>query len=413
MKLSKYIMAGILALTIVSSTFAQTKIYITGSTAFRATVTPAITAVLAGSLSIAYDGNTAGVTSQNNANAVTWTGGNIGGTAVTIKASWSGSAGGIQTVAGAPTFNVRFLPDGAVGSANSDPRNPANPAESAVPDMDMSDAFQAATPFRGTFQGVTYSNLVDNNVGVVTFVWAASKNFPLGTGSGTSSSYSMTPQLAQALYPGGLIPLSMVTGLPADHNTGVIATGRDFDSGTRITQVTENGIGVSTLLSQYKPTVSAGVITHLELYPVTTINGVSTQVPGNGGESSGSTLRGYLVNTMAVAAAQEVDSSLTGGFLMAFLGVSDYNNVSANAVKVLHNGNDFSQQGVMEGKYTLWGYEHLQYKSTLAGIKLTFATNLKNRILTSTSAELNPSVALSDMQVQRFADGGTIFSLLH
>ena len=98
---------------------------------------------------------------------------------------------------------------------------------------------------------------------------------------------------------------------------------------------------------------------------------------------------------------------------MTYLGVSDYNAVSANAVQMLYNGSAFSQLAVEEGKYTFWGYEHLDYKSTLAGVKLSFATNLKNTILASTSTVLNPNVALGDMLVQRFSDGGTVSSLLH
>src|SRR6516165_7155938 len=98
MKLSRYIMAGILALTIASSTYAQTKIYITGSTAFRSATVNGISGILSGTVNTAWDGLTSGVTGPANANAVTWTGGNIGGTAVTIKASWSGSAAGVQTV---------------------------------------------------------------------------------------------------------------------------------------------------------------------------------------------------------------------------------------------------------------------------------------------------------------------------
>ena len=414
MKLSKYIMAGVLALTIASSTFAQTKIYITGSTAFRSATVNGISGILSGTVSTAYDGLTSGVTGIGNANAVTWTGGNIGGTNVTIKASWSGSAGGVQTVAGAPVFNVRFLVDGAVGGNNADPRQPGNPAELAVPDVAMSDVYQGATPFHGTFNGVTYANLIDNPVGVVTFVWAASNGFPIGTGTGTSSSYSMTRQLAQALYPTGAIPLSLITGSASHHDTAVIATGRDFDSGTRLTAVSEGQVGVTTLLDQYKPTVSGGHITALACYPRTTINGVDTQVCGNSGESSGSTLRNFLTNIVDQTAVNNVDPGYTnGGFMMTYLGVADYNSVSATAVKMRYAGNDFSQSNVEEGQYTFWGYEHLDYKSSLSGVKLTFANNLTAHIQSETSGTLNPNVALSDMQVQRFSDGGTVSSLLH
>ena len=163
----------------------------------------------------------------------------------------------------------------------------------------------------------------------------------------------------------------------------------------------ETAVGVRTTLHQWKPIVSNGIITHLELYPP------------SGGEPSGSILAGFLTNSVSATAVQEVDPTLTGGFLMTYLGVSDYNNVSATAVKMRYSGNDFSQTAVEQGQYTFWGYEHLDYKSTISGIKLTFATNLKNHILGETSATLNPNVAISDMQVQRFADGGPVSSLLH
>jgi hypothetical protein len=208
--------------------------------------------------------------------------------------------------------------------------------------------------------------------------------------------------------------LSTITGLVADRNTAVIATGRDFDSGTRLTTMSETAVGVGTLLQQYKPTVSGMTITDLALYPRTTINGVDTQIPGNGGESSGSSLRAYLNDTLNQTAVDEVNNTYTnGGYLMTYLGVGDYNNVSANAVKMRYAGNDFSQLAVEEGQYTFWGYEHLDYKATISGIKATFATNLTNHILGETSGTLNPNVALTDMQVQRFADGGTITTLLH
>src|SRR4029077_1606703 len=98
-------------------------------------------------------------------------------------------------------------------------------------------------------------------------------------------------------------------------NTALVATGRDFDSGTRLTAVTEPGIGANTVLKQYQPTVSAGAVTALALYPRTTINGVDTQADGNGGESSGSSLRGFLTNTVNASAIQNaIDPTYKGGF---------------------------------------------------------------------------------------------------
>jgi hypothetical protein len=151
------------------------------------------------------------------------------------------------------------------------------------------------------------------------------------------------------------------------------------------------------------------------LYPRTTVNGVDTQQDGNSGESSGSSLRGFLTNTVNASAIQNaIDPTYNGGYLVTYLGVGDFNNVSGSgAVQLLYTGNAFSQASIEEGKYTFWGYEHLDYKSTLSGVKLSFATNLRNHIQAETSATLSPNVALGDMQVSRTGDGGIVSSNLH
>lgn len=402
MKISTTLLGGIAFLGMTGIASAQTKIYITGSSAFRASTNVEIDALLAangGTITKASDNAT-----FNSANAITWTGGNIGGSPVTIKASFSGSGSGIQTVAGAPSFTVGYLPDGAAGTANADPRPVANPREAAVPDIALSDVYQGSTRFNGTFNGVSYAALTDNVVGVVAFTFAGSVGFPAGQ--------NMTPQIAQTLFPGGLVPLSLFTGSVNDENTGVIATGRDPDSGTRLTAVAETNVGVNTRLKQYKPTVSGTTITGLAPYPASTINGITYSV-GDGGESSGGSLRNYLPDSVSAAAAQQVDSTLSGGYLVTYLGVSDFNSVSASAVALRYNGVLESQNNIIEGSYTFWGYEHLDYKSNLNGVKLSFATRLATQITNSSSATLNPNVSVNDLKVVRSGDGGPISSLFH
>jgi hypothetical protein len=404
MKLLQHVAAFFVAATLVSTASAQTKIYITGSTAFRSATTNAIDAILSGTVTKASDNAT-----YTSANAVTWTGGNIGGTAVTIKTSWSGSAGGIQTVAGKKT--VRFLPDGATGTANADPRNTANAAEVAIPDIAMADNLQSSTFFNGTFQGDTYAALTDFAVGVIPFRWVASNGFP--------GSISMTNQLAQYLYGAGVIPLAMFTGDSAHQGTVVVAGGRDPDSGTRVVTFAESGIGVFSTVKQYLPTISGSTITALTLYPVQTINGVSTQFDGNSGESSGSTLRGFTNKTLTSGAYTSVGGT-NGGYFMAYMGVSDAASAlgaSPTPTALLWNGTDFSVAAVQEGRYTFWGYEHLLYRPTLGNgttdgpaIKLTAATNLKNQILGTAQSSLTPNVKLDTMNVSRELEGAPIVS---
>ena len=421
MKASKFLAAGILAgAALISTASAQQKIYITGSTAFRSVTNTQISAVLAGTVTIASTNATLG-----SANGVNWTGGNIGGTAVTIKAAWTGSAAGVQTVAAnnISTAPTKFLKDGATGTANADP-NGATPdsPESAIPDICMADNLQSST----VFTGGTYVTLVDNPVGIVSFTWAASKNFPLNGGTAPFSNYSMSKKVAQQLLSGGAVPLGAFTGLAADQASlsgpparVAYASGRNPDSGTRIITLAESGYGVASFVKQYKPTVAAGAITDLTLYPTETINGISTVVDGNSGENSGGTLRAYLTNTLT--AAGFTGGSLPNGevgpsFIVTYLGTSDFNSVSGSgAVALGWNGVPVSQTAIMNGAYTFWGTERLMYRPTLGNgttggpaVKLTFATNLKNNILAATSATLSPNVKLSDMLVDRAGDGGDI-----
>ena len=407
MKISTTLLGAVALLGMTGLASAQTKIYVTGSTAFRSSAVTEIGNLLTnngGGFTTASDNAT-----LTSANAVTWTGGNINGTPVTIKVSWSGSGAGIQSVAApAGTFMVGFLPDSATGTANPDPRNAANPREAAAPDIALSDVFQGTTPFNGVFNGVTYAALTQPSVGVVAFTFAASKGF--------NAAQTMTSQIAQVLFTNGNVPLSFFTGPanPGDANVAVIATGRDADSGTRLTTMAETNVGVGTALQQYKPTASSGSVTALAPYPAVAINGVPHGA-GDGGESSGGTLRNYLTNTVSQAAVTQANSSYTGGgFLLTYLGVGDFNQVSAGgAVALAYNGVAESQGEIESGAYTLWGYEHVDYKSSLAGIKLAFATGLTNQIKNSTSATLNPNVSLNDMTVQRFGDGGPISSKVH
>ena len=268
MKTLQYLLTIVAAVTMVGTASAQTKIYVTGSTAFRTAAVTAINTVL-GVTPAAWDGNSSGVTSSTNANVQIWNTGTY-----IVKASWSGSSGGIQTVAGAPHFNVRFLANigtnGVVaGSNNNDPRGSGSTnAETHVPDIAMSDVFQGGSPFNGTVGGVAYASLTDNKVGIVTFRWTASASFP-GT--------DMTPQIAQYLYTNvGVAPPSLWTGLSSDASKVVYAGGRDADSGTRGTTFAETGIGIFASVQQWQPiNISGGSIGDIKLYDPETINGIS------------------------------------------------------------------------------------------------------------------------------------------
>ncbi len=195
-----------------------------------------------------------------------------------------------------------------------------------MPHVAMSDVFQGATLFNRTFQGVTYNTMTDPPIGVVTFKWVASNGFP---------GNNLTDTQAQQLWGAGFAPLALFTGNATGNGTVrngdqlkvVYATGRDPDSGTRLSAFADAGIGALATVVQYKATVSGDTVTGLVKYPIQVINGVSTGSLGNSGESSGSSLRAFMNKTLTASAYQTEDTSATGGYLMTYLGVSDANTV--------------------------------------------------------------------------------------
>jgi hypothetical protein len=405
MKKNKVLLAlAFTAVAFATTASAQTKIYITGATAFRSAAHQAILDTLTGETIVAA--NAATTAAASGADAVTYSGGTLGttGIAVTIKTSWAGSTGGIQLVAASsPNLNQRFLPDSA-GLNALDPRNVANPAELANPDMCFSDCYQANSVFRGAVFGNNYLTLVDKLVGVVTFEWVASDGFP---------ATNMSRNLAKALMGGGVQPVAMFTGSTADQNKSVYLTGRDPDSGTRVITLTESGFGAFSTVQHYRPaTFSSGnastnnsVVSSVELYPIQTVNGVSTNFVGNGGESSGSTMRRYLTNTFDVGIENPVSFNPDAAtYMVGAMSVSDANNIAANAgPRLTWNGVAFSEDRVRQGTYTFWSYQHLMYKSTLSGTKLTFAQALETN--TKNFTNVTPNVRISTMQCSRTGDG--------
>ena len=198
-------LGGLFAATAVQ---AQVDLYITGSTAFRANAYRSIRALYAGNL-----------TSQNpadpasGANQVTWSGtipGIFGGQTVTIHASYSGSAAGVQALTQNTSQN--YLSSSTPGQTN---------LVSHQADLAFSDVFQSSTVFQSP-------SLSDSQVGVLPFAWVKSQ-------SGASSITNVTIQQLQSFLANGIMPLSYFNGNPADDGTITYLVGRDSGSGTRIT----------------------------------------------------------------------------------------------------------------------------------------------------------------------------------
>jgi hypothetical protein len=195
----------------------------------------------------------------------------------------------------------------------------------------------------------------------------------------------------------GSCSLALFSGSNADETITVFATGRDPDSGTRTTAFAETNVGVASPVVQYQPTISGNNVTAHQPWPQIVVNGITFAI-GNGGYASGGTL----------ATTMQKNTSALGGYYVTYLSTGDAATAIAGAsgspaVELKYNGTTYSAAALAEGQYTFWGYEHLMYKSSRSGVKLTTATSLANQ-LTNTDA----TVLLSAMKVSRMADGGLV-----
>lgn len=391
----KNLLIGAAGLALISSASAQTVIHIAGSNGDRAATTQAILNLLSGT--VTYAGIASTATASNYS---TFTGGSFNGTPVTVKTAFLGATGGIKAVAGSQT--IRFLPNGATGTANTNPLNATNASqyEDAVPDFTTSTNFQSTSPYQDTYNGSFYISLSDTITGVLPLNFVASKNYPAD---------NLTTAGAQALYLRGAIPLAFLTGSSSDHNKTVFAVGRNTDAGQRYGAQAEIGIGVNAVVKQYQPTISSGVATSQVLWPRETVSGVDSQFAGNSGYSSGANLVAALVVTLGPTAYHVGNSSATAGYYIGYLTPGDATTaVAGGAVVLKYNGIAYTAAAVQEGQYTPWVYTHVLYDPDLAGTARDLADAIASEVTANTIVTPGGGILLSSMQVRRNAEGALI-----
>ena len=401
MKILKTALAALVAVTAISSVSAQTVVHITGSTAYRAAVYQAINDILNTGYTFGYSGTTASKASQAIYTGTTKT----GNVSVIIKTSFSGSIGGISTLAanltigpgGTFTGGGGWLVNSTPQSTAGTPNAPANYDPAVTADLAMADCFQKSAPsmYRTPL-------LKDNIVGVVPFVWVATKGGTAILGSVTTSTSISPAEVSAALVKGNLV-LSSLSGNSGD-TEAVLGVGRDEDSGTRIQALACSKIGVQTPLQQYQP-VNDGTNTTIvgaNLWPAVTLNGISYPT-GDSGYSSGGSL------------ATEINLPHNASYstwFISYLGINDAATVT-NGIQLEFQGTAYSAANV-EGpgatgfvrQYAFWGYEHLFERSAVSGEVKAVGTALVND-LKSTSASVS-GILLGSMKVSRDGDGAPI-----
>jgi hypothetical protein len=424
------IACGLLGLALAAPAYSQTVIDVTGATAFRSAAIAAIRSKFTGNYQYAHDAAAAGVSGANKAIFKgTFTG--ITGTTY-IRCSWNGSVEGVRALVD-PDYNPSYYTtasgnivtaaSSSGGETHKDTVGFAKTTETSQSDIAFSDVSKDVTPYAAdTLSPAT------PECGVVVFTMVTNEG---------STITNVTAQQFRALFTKGNQPLSLFTGVATD-TSKVYAFGRNDGSGTRTTYLVETGYGVTKAVNQFVvKTSDSSAITAIQKIPAGGVGGgindttLASSVwginqAGNGGYSSGSSLRTDMAKTGASVTAYEADGttaiqSSAKADLVTFLSISDaasargngavicgYNGVKLEGIAA--SGSSLSAADtakVTNGAYTAWGYQQMYCRNSAysGNIKKAY-DNIKSGL---TSANIGSAGLQSSlMNVSRSEDGGTV-----
>ena len=363
------------------------------------------------------------------------------GTDVVISVALTGSAAGVESVAsGSTALAQKFIPDAnstaaLIGSPNNTGTSTFANSEKHVPDFALSDTFQNTTPYNGTqsletgtntFTTFSFSALTSKTLAIEPYVWVGSP------GLAARGVTNITTAQAQNLYENGALPLSFFTGNSADQNTTVYGLTRDPGSGSRLIALAETGIGVTTTITTYQPSVGGSVADPLGDYVTGTFNPASIpEYPagtiastglydGNAGDT-GYAKFGTGDNTSLLAAITSTQSGVASPYTgQSAYFITYFNPTDAaeavtygHASQLTYNGVAYTPANVAQGLYTFWSYEQAQYvNATLNQSSEATAKSVLNALAADwANATLSTGLQLSNIPVSRSVDGGTVSGL--
>lgn len=429
------------SLALGSSAFADVTVNITGATAFRVPTLDSIKAQFVASgqpFKFAHDRNAGNNQAFNGATLSIFQGTFPGVPGVTtIRTSFNGSVEGLNALVNSPAADPNYLAPSVLDSitavvggnnGGNGQGSVSTPFASAQSDIAFSDVALSSTAFAGnSLQPST------PEAGVVVFTMIANEG-----AAGLLD--NMNTQNFRALFSAGFLPLSFFTG-NAGNTDYVFATGRNDGSGTRTAYLAETGYGIANAVNQYlvgeKTSTTIEAIyrvpaggTSVGLAAVTpqltlssknasTIWGLDQD--GNGGYSSGSTLRDDLGRTSTSVNVYDADGSVlvTGAnvHLVTWLSLGDASPArTAGAVVLGYNGvklADFATNGtlsaadtakVTQGAYTAWSFQQMYRRNDIiGGDKVEVYDNIKDNLVLGTTG-----IAATSMNVGRAVDGGVV-----
>ncbi len=430
MKIIKSMTFAVLALASAGTAYsAATTVRIVASNGDRTATQTAISHLLdSGWTFQGTGGNTSSsgtLSIATNANFGAWHG-FYSGDELIIKVSYSGALAGISAIAG-NTDQKFVLTDGTgTGSVSSPLTGAAGVThEVAKADFGFSTNFQSTSPFNGVYQGVTYNTVIEEIVGVSPLGFYASPGFP-------AAGANLTTQLAQQLYKSGSLSAQLFTGDANDLNKTVWAIGRNTDAGQRFGAYTEIGLGTSSVVTVWQPTLTGqsttaggikngGTATSHVLWPAESPSGIVSP-KGSGGYSSGALLAEPLTAVLGPNAykgayvdddnvPQQLYPNATAGYYIGYVTPGDANTriIPFGGVALKYNGVDLTDANVKNGRYTAWLYNRLlKPQSGLAGLKLTFADAIRDQLRSTDATSGGGLFNDASFTVERFTDGGIV-----
>jgi len=442
MKLNTTLLSLAMAVTGPATSWSQTVVRIVASNGDRTATQTAISNILApgwtfNGLNGFVNSSVGGFALANatNANYGTWLG-SYAGSPIRIKVAYAGALAGIQAVAG--NVQQKFAPtNGTNDGTVVNPLITGNAFELGTADFGFSTNFQATSPYNNVYESVTYSPIVEETVGVSPLGFYASPGFPM-TGA------NITTQLAQLLYTSGSVTLAQFTGdFTNDVNKRVYAIGRNSDAGQRYGAYSEIGLGTTSTVRVYFPSISGrssgaggiiygGTVDSHQLWPVSEQPGGIAQPPGSGGYSSGALVADKLTVVLGPAAykntfinddglSEDEFPNATAGYYIGYVTPGDAANrilggngvvpAQNRGIALSFNGVPLTNSNVQNGKYTAWIYNRILKSTsfnTTPGFTLNFANALRDRIKNFDAPSGGGLFDDATFKVKRSTDGGLV-----
>ncbi len=355
MKITKTMGAAALGLGLAVAAQAQNPIYITGSTAFRGQIFQALQTELgltvqqggtSGKNSFTFTGTITDAKSLGFPAAATLPANNP----VTVYASFSGSAEGVQTILNNVVNNYLNVGTSSAGSFTH-----------AGADFAFSDVAQNSTPYPTTkfatlpeiqtaADAARHNGIPGTGVGVAPFTYAVN---PDGATAGINN---ITTRNFQNLFYNGYADLSYFVNTAPDA-TFVVAVGRYNLSGTRITAILDDDYSI----------INKDTLDQYALSP----NGTSTPGLNNGDSATPTGNQWVEVSDSGYFSGGNVGAALANsagaGPAIGYIAWADAQSKfgTTGAVPIKWNGQNpgslgaWNITGLENGSYTFWSYERL------------------------------------------------------